>query len=158
MAKLHKLSEWLEKVSGLILLIIMVIVVLNVLARALFDVAINGTYDYVGLLSSLVIGFALANCAVHNGHISIDYFIRKFPVKVQLSIDVLIGLLSFLFLLIATWQIAEYGYTIYVTGRKTPSVMIAYYPFVFLVAMGVLIFALIVLMQTLDKFRKVIQK
>lgn len=156
--KLFKLSEWLETVSGLILLVIMGIVVLNVLTRGLFDIAINGTYDYVGLLSSLVIGLALANCAVHNGHISIDYFIRKFPDKVQLSIDVLMGLLSFLFLLIATWQIGEYGYTIYATGRKSPSVMISYYPFVYAVALGVFIFALVVFVQTLGKLRKVIRK
>jgi TRAP-type C4-dicarboxylate transport system permease small subunit len=156
--KMYKLSEFLETVGGIILLIVMGLVVINVLLRSLFDSPINGTYDYVSLLSSLVIGLALANCAVHKGHIAIDYFIMKFPVKIQASIDVLMGLISVLFLLIAAWQIGEYGYSIFTSGRKSPSVMISYYPFVYIVGIGVFFFALVVLMQTLESMRKVIKK
>lgn len=153
--RIVKLSGLLETVGGLVLLVVMALVVLNVLTRLFFNIPINGTYDLAGLFTSLVVGLSLASCAVHRGHIAIDFFIRRFPVNFQLGVDVVIGLISFIFLLIAAWQIGEYGYTIYATGRKSPSVMIAYYPFVYMVAIGVFFFALIVLVQTLETVRKV---
>ncbi|WP_102348614.1 TRAP transporter small permease [Bacillus sp. Marseille-P3661] len=155
---LIKLSEILERIAGFVFLLVMLLVVANILLRAFFQSPIAGTYDYVGFLTAIGIALALANCAIHRGHIAVDFFIEKLSGKIQAIIDLFMGLVAGVFFLLTSWEIAKYGYSMVLTGQKSPSAMIAYYPFIYIVAFGVFIMALIILYQLSEPFRKLVKK
>jgi TRAP-type C4-dicarboxylate transport system permease small subunit len=134
------------------------IVVANIFARSFLGSPISGTYDYVSILTSVAIGLALAHCAVQKGHIAVDFFVEKLSAPVQKIIDTITGLLSVVFLLIASWQLVLYGEGMRITGQTSPSAMIPYYPFVYLVALGVFMLAIVILLQVCNLMRKGVKK
>src|SRR5699024_6592893 len=94
-----KFNEVINGIAGIILLVVMTLITLNVIMRAVFSSPINFTYDVVEILSAIVISLSLAYCAIYKGHIAIDYFVEKLPIKAQEVIDSLTGLISGMFLI-----------------------------------------------------------
>lgn len=156
--RLITFSELLEKIGGIIFLIIMFLVVCNIFLRAFFNSPILGTYDFVGFLTAIAIGLSLANCALQKGHIAVDIFIEKFPIKIQSGFDLLTGTTSGLFFLITSWQLVKYGYSMVLSGQKSPTAMISYYPFIYVVAFGIFILSLVVFFQLRDPFNRMVKK
>ncbi|MEW5899482.1 MAG: TRAP transporter small permease, partial [Bacillota bacterium] len=99
-----KLSQILDRIAGWALVATMVLVVGNIILR-LFKRPIEGTYEWVGFLTTLVIGLAVAYCAVHNGHIAITFLTERLSPRVQAGIDLAVGLISLAFLLLVSWQL-----------------------------------------------------
>lgn len=142
-------AQYLDILSGIMMVIIMLIVVLNVLARSILNSPLFGTFEYVGFLTALVISFAIANCGVKNGHIAIDLFISKLPRKVQPVIDFTLGMISTFFLGLFTWQMIKYGTNLIRSGELSATTRTPLYIFVFLVAFGLLLLTAVVLLKTI---------
>lgn len=153
----YKLSRILDHIAGIFLFLVMMLVVFNVLLRSIFNAPITATYDLVGMFTSVGIGLSLAYCAIQKGHIAIDYFIDKFPPGFRLFLDFCTHFISIIFLVIASWQLTKLGYNMTITGEKSASAMIPYYPFIYIVAFGMFIFSIIVLLQMVEIIKRVTQ-
>ena len=77
------LSRLLDVLAAIAVVLTMSVVVLNIILRSVFKHPLTGIMDYVMILTALTIALALANCAIRNGHIAIDLFIDKLPIKVE---------------------------------------------------------------------------
>lgn len=152
-----RLSQYLDWAAGWALVATMLLVVGNILLR-LFGRPIEGTYEWVGFLTATAIGLALAYCAVQQGHIAVTFLVDKLPPRLQAVIDLITGLLAVAFLVLAFLESVVYGTSMAISGEVALTTQIPFYPFIYLIALGLLVFALVVLVGLLEPFKKVVGK
>ena len=137
-------SRMLNVLSGIALVLMMVLVFVNVALRAVWK-PILGTYEFTGFLASITITFALAHCAAKKGHIAITIFADMLPPRVQAILDSLVAILGTVLYAVISWQCVKYAINLYEIDEVSPATATPFYPFIFAVAFGLLMFALILL-------------
>ena len=65
-----KTSRLLDDIAGWVIVATMALVVVNIILRAVFKNPVKGVYEYAGYLTALVIGFAIAQCAIEKAYCS----------------------------------------------------------------------------------------
>ena len=140
-----KLSEILNYVGEICIVFNMLLIVINILLRVLLNKPMAGLVDYVGLLTTLIIGPSLAYCGVQGGHIAVEFILDMFPKTVQRVAGVLQNLVSFVFLVVVTWFLGRHAYSAYLSKELPMTAKIPLYPFIYMVAVGVGLYALVTL-------------
>lgn len=148
------LCRALDQIAGLCLVVSMMLIVGNILLRAIFNSPILGTIDYVTFLTAVMIGLSLAYCAVHNGHIAVDLVMERLPLKIQAAVDSITGLLSLAFWGLCAWQTCVYAGKMAAAGLVSSTTQTPVYPFIYLQAFGLLALSLVLLVKTVESFRK----
>lgn len=138
-----KISQVLDRAAGFCCFAMMVLVACNVIGRKIFNFPITGTIELVQILFALTVGLALAHCAVMGGHITIDFVAEYLPEWFQKIARFLTITITVVTVAVSGWMLVGYADTLRETGRYTGSLKIAYYPFVYLIAIGFFIFALV---------------
>ncbi len=141
--QIKKISQHLDYLAGLCVVAVMVLVVSNVLLRALFNRPILGTYEYVTMLTAAGIGLALAHCASQNGHIAVDFIIERLSQKLQAAADVLTNIIALSFWGMSAWYVAKYAGTMLESNTVSPTTQIPLYPVVYLISFGLLALSLV---------------
>lgn len=158
---LKKLSMILDKLAGLCFACVMLLIVANIIARTAFNHPILGTYELVGFLTAMGIGFALAQCSLKDGHIAVGFIVERFSPRTQSAIAIFVHAISFVFMFAAGWFLIHYGLATKLNGSVSLSAEIAIYPFIFMVAVGVfglsltLLYKLLVSCQELYSANKI---
>jgi len=150
------LSRVLDMFAGLCMVAIMTLVVSNIILRVVFNQPILGTYEYVGFLTALVIGLALANCAVQNGHIAVDFVVERFPAKAQAITDIVINSVSLGFWCLASWQLLVYAASTVDKGLVSQTTQTPLYPFIYLVSLGFFALCLVMLVKLFDSIKRAV--
>jgi len=150
----NTLSRWLDRIAGLCMAGIMVLVVSNIILRVVFKNPMAGAVDYVGFLSALAIGLALAYCAVQNAHIAVDFIIEKFPPRVQAVVDTVINAVGLVFWGLVFWKMTEYGHSLAASGVVAPTTQMPFHPFVYLVSLGLFALCLVMLVRFIDSVKR----
>ena len=138
-----KMSRVLDRAAGFCCFAMMVLVACNVIGRKVFNYPVTGTIELVQILFALTVGLALAQCAVMGGHITIDFVAEYFPEWLQKIARLITVTITIVTVAVSGWMLVGYADTLRETGRYTGSLKIAYYPFVYLIAFGFFIFALV---------------
>lgn len=149
------LSRALDRIAGFCMVAVMLLVVTNILLRAVFNRPILGTYEYVASLTAVAIGLALAHCAVQNGHIAVSFVVEKLPGRIQAAVDVVMNIIALLFWSLCAWQVGKYANTMAVSGVVSPTTQMPFYPFIYLVALGLLVLCLVLLLKAVESLKKV---
>lgn len=136
------ISRIMDDAAGWGIVATMALVVLNILLRVIFKNSIQGIYEYVGYITASVIGLALAWCALEKAHISIDFVAEKMPDRVRKTVDVITGSVAVIFLLFSSYQVCVYGVKVMNSGEVSATSKIPFYPFIFIVAAGLLVLSL----------------
>jgi len=142
-----KLNRGLDFLAGLILAATVILVVANILGRALLQQSILGTYEMVGFLTAAVVGLSLGRCALENNHIAVSFILERLPGRIQRCIELFVGIPVFAFLLFVTYNLFTYGTRIALSGEVSPTTQLIFYPFIYLVALGFFVLALTVLLK-----------
>lgn len=145
---IEKLSRYSDGLARLSIVILMVVVVVNVILR-LMGYPLKGTVEFVQFFAAMAVGLSLANCAVQGGHISVSFLTDKFSPKIQAAIDFLMDLVTFVFVLVGAWQLYLYAAGSMQNNEVAMTTGIPFYPFVGLVAVGFLLFALVIMKKLL---------
>jgi TRAP-type C4-dicarboxylate transport system permease small subunit len=147
-------SRKLNILSGIALIIMMGLVFVNVALRAVWE-PILGTYEFTGFLAALTIVFALAHCASKKGHIAITIFADQLPPRVQAILEFFVSILSTALYGVISWQCVKYAFNLYQIGEVSPATATPFYPFVFAVAFGLLMLALVLLNDVFKSIGKI---
>ncbi len=149
-----KVSRGLDFIAGIILSVTVFLVVANIVGRVLFQRSFFVAHEVVGFLAAAVIGLALARCALEDGHIAVGFILERFSRTVQRIVEVAVGIPVFAFLLFAAYNLFDYGTRIAESGEVSPTAQLIFYPFIYLVALGVFLLALTVLLKLLRLVRE----
>ncbi|SHI16508.1 TRAP transporter small permease [Desulfosporosinus lacus] len=152
-----KFSHILDLIARALVVAIMVLGVTNVITR-FFGINIPGTIEWTEFLAAMVIGLSLAYCGAQSGHIFLELFTDKFPIKVQHWLQIVIDLLSMVFLSLSFWRIILYANDMKLSGQVSMTTKTPYYMFIYVVAFGLLAYALVTLGSMADSLRKGVQR
>lgn len=144
------LSRFLDRLSGLTIIAIMLLVVSNILLRTFFSVPILGTFEFVSFMTAMAISLSLANCAVENGHIAVDLFFNMFPRKVQRFLVVVTGIMSAFFLGLFSWRMGIFATRLMVSGEVSATTRLPFYIFAYITMIGLMLLALVVLLKSFE--------
>jgi len=143
---IYGLSRVLNIFSGIALVVMMGLVFVNVALRAVWY-PILGTYEFTSFLASITIALALAHCAVKKGHVAITLFADILPARVQAVLDMIVAVLGTVLFVVLAWQCSKYAINIYHSGEVSLTTETPFYPFIFTVAFGILMLALVLLID-----------
>lgn len=155
---IKRLSRLFDRIAGLAVVALMLFVVINIIMRDFFGEPIMGAYEYVGLFAAGIIGLSLAFCSVQSGHIAISLITDKLHGKVQIIIDIITKTISMVFLGLFSWQMIEYAIRSAASGEVTPTTWTPIYPFIFIVALGMIALSLVVFVKLIINLRMVAKK
>ncbi|MFX4262718.1 TRAP transporter small permease [Pelotomaculum propionicicum] len=148
------LSRVLDQAAGFFLVTTMVLVTVNILLRTIIKAPVFGAYEYVGLLTAVVIGLSLAFCGVQNAHIDISLVVDWLPARLRAVLNALINFISMCFLGGSAWYVGAYARSMMDSGLVSSTTQVPVYPFVFLIALGMLVYCLVLLVRSIEFFVK----
>lgn len=149
------ISQLLLFVAGSALLMMVFLVVGNIIMRQISS-SFGGTTEIVGWLTAVVVALSLAYSQLNKAHIELDLLVNHLPARVQSVLYVLVTGASFLFFSMVAWKLWEYGFSAMQRGSLSQTLRIAFYPIVYLVALGFSAFCLVLLADFLGSLKRVI--
>lgn len=147
------LSKLLDRAAGFCIAGVMILVISNVILRAIFGQPILGTYELVGFLTALGIGLALAHCALQNGHISVGYVMDRLPSRLQAAVDLLTNSTALGFWGLTVWHLCQYAGSMAVSGVVSSTARVPVYPVIYLLALGFSVLCLALVVRVADSAR-----
>lgn len=156
--KVTSLSKFLDLIGGYFYFALMLVVVFNVIMRTAFSKPFIGTVEVVEIFSAVAVGLTISYCAILEEHISIDFILEYLPQGFQKAVSIVVSFLSLGFLGTATWMIFQYGESVRVNGRVTPTMGIGYYPFVYIIAIGFFVYFLVSVIKMFEAVGRRAQK
>ena len=149
-----KLSRFLDLIGGYCYFAMMILAVANIIGRRVIQRPILGTIELVEVLAALGVGLTIAYCALQDEHITVDFIFDYFPKKLKGVITVIVNVLLLVFLGLCSYMIFQYGYSIQLAGRVTTTLGIPYYPFLYVIAFGFLMYLFVALVKIINVYRK----
>lgn len=149
--------RWLEKVSaflnqlftrvaGFALVAMMVLSVGNIILRLVY-VPFGATAEVVGWLSAVAVALVLGHTQINRGHVAMDILVKKFSPEVRKIVESVGLLLSAVLFSVTAWKLGAYAVRLQEIGVLSESLGVAFYPVVFLVALGFVCLFLVLLVD-----------
>ena len=158
MQALEKIRDFLDKafvtLGGVAVLALMALATGNVCGRV-FGLPYAGAYELVSFLGAVVTAFALGYTQRKKSHIVVDILTETFRPGVKKVLDGISYLIGMVFFGLISWVIFRWGMRIAGSGEVSETLKIAYYPFIYSVALG---FAFLWLTLLLDFLNTVLKK
>ena len=114
-------------IAGIALTAMVAITVADVILRV-FKMPIVGTYEIVGLLGAIMVGFAIPQTSRAKGHVAMDFLEGKLPVAVDRALVVITRLIGIVLFIIIGWQLWLLGSDYQRIGEVTLTVHLPQYP------------------------------
>jgi len=149
-------SRKLNYISGVALTVMMCLVFINVLSRLVWR-PILGTYEFTAFLASMTISFALAHCAAQKGHVAISLFTERLSRRAQGVCEAIVGAIGTILFAVMCWQSVIYAFALRRAGEVSMTLELPFYPFVFGMAFGFLMLAVVNLVDLLNSIKKAAQ-
>ncbi len=142
-------------ISGGAMLAMMLVLVANILLRAVANQPILGTIELIQYLMAFVVFFAIAYTQVYRRHIRVDVLSTRFPKKLAAVFDVIATLLGLVLFGLVSWQSAIYGMQLLDSGIISMAFGFREGWFYFVVTFGSVLFCLVLLAHLIESLRKV---
>jgi TRAP-type C4-dicarboxylate transport system permease small subunit len=156
MNALEKIDDFLNKIllilGSVAVLGLMALATLNVVGR-IFGAPYRGAYEIVGFLGAITIAFALGYTQKRKDHIVVDILTQKFPNRVNRILDGINYLITTVFFIVVSWQVAVWGMKIWKSGEVSETLKIAYHPVIFCVSLGFAVFSLTLIVDFLKNLQ-----
>ena len=123
---LQKTSKWLSVIAGTSLTLMMLLTVSDVLGRA-FGHPIMGTYEVVGLMLALVIGFAMPKVSLARQHVYMD-FIDRLSKRNRALMNIFTRILCIILFVLIGYSLFGVGNEYRVSGETSPTIRLPFYP------------------------------
>jgi TRAP-type C4-dicarboxylate transport system permease small subunit len=157
---LDSIVGWVSKVCDKIaqagLFAMLVLTTSNILLRK-FGKPIYGAYDYVCFLSTIVVAFAIANCAVRRGHTQVELLVARFSRRTQGVVDSIMGVLSLGIFSLITWQSIALANDMRRAGETSMTSLEPFYPYIYAIAFGCALLCLVILVDLMKSVVKAVK-
>jgi TRAP-type C4-dicarboxylate transport system permease small subunit len=154
---LEKIRNLFDKaflfLGGVAVLALMTLATGNVCLR-IFGMPYRGAYELVSFLGAVVTAFALGYTQRRKSHIVVDILTETFSEGKKRILDGISYLTGVLFFAIISWVIFRWGMRIAASGEVSETLKIAYYPFIYCVALGFAFLCLTLIMDFLSALLK----
>ncbi len=141
-----------------ILVAMMLLTTADVASRYLANAPIEGSYEIVGLLLVCLTAAALAYCHLEKGNVRVSIVMDRLPHRGQVVLDGLASLLGLVGVSAICWYayLRAVKYIFLTRGAVTPIAGIVYYPFMFILFLGFVLLAIVLLINLLQSIDRAI--
>lgn len=143
-------------IGSIFLLFMMIVIVANIVYRMSGHV-IKGSYELCELFIVITASFALGYAALHKSHVDVDIVAANLPGRLQAALKVLTS-----FLAMATWAVTAWAGSIILIDRwsteESEMLLIPFYPFRLVLFMGLILVALIYLIDLISAMKETAKK
>jgi len=115
------------------LVAMMILTLADVILRA-FARPIPGTYELVGILGAIIIGFSIPYTTMIRGHVIMDFLTESLSGPARTALHVLTRVLAIAFFIIAGWNLCLLGQSYSRAGEVTLTLKLPLYPIFYVVA------------------------
>lgn len=130
--------------GGVFLVGMVVLTCANIVLRA-FGMPVRGTFELMGFFGAVTAAFALGYTQIRRGHVAVDVLMNTFSPATKRFLKVINNLVGLVFFLAIAWQVADKATVLKAAGEVTETLGMAYYPFVYCVAIGCAMLGLVFL-------------
>jgi TRAP-type C4-dicarboxylate transport system permease small subunit len=127
---IKRISGFMSAIGAMCLTFIMLLTTLDVILRTLKR-PIVGTYELVGFMGGLIIGFAIPMTSWARAHIYVDFVIQKLPPGNRKIANTFTRLVVIAFFIIASVNLFKHGFYLYSTREVSPTLQLPFYPVIF---------------------------
>jgi len=138
-------SAALNYIAAALFGLMVVFVAVDVIGRYFLSSPIKGDYEFVEVMTGLVISLSLAYALVVDQHVRINILTSRLSRRAQLFSDILAYFAGLLIFTVASWQTIVYAGSLRKTGLLIGVLPIPAWPFVYVVAVGFISLALVFL-------------
>ncbi len=146
----ENLSRVMDRLAGCCIVLMMLLIVSNIILRAVFKHPLVGTVDFVNILIASTSGLSIAYCAVQDGHIAIEFFVDKMPASVAAVIKLVINLVTLIFWGFAAWYMLGFAQSMNANGQVAATSQIPLSPVAYIIALGLMAICLVILSQLVN--------
>lgn len=145
-------------VAAGVLALMMFITAADVLLRYVFNRPISGTWELTSYMMAVVVSFGLSYCALVKGLISVEVLTMRFSPGVQAVLNCITYFFSFCFFSLVTWQSILYIKLMFESNLVSAVLLIPTFPFIAALALGSLVFTMVLLADFLEYLSQVVTK
>ena len=145
-------------VAAGVLALMMLITAADVLLRYLFNRPISGTWELTSYMMVVVVSFGLSYCALVKGLISVEVVTSRFSHRAKAILNCITYFLSFCFFSLVTWQSILYIKLMFESNLVSAVLLIPAFPFIAALALGSLVFTLVILTDFLEYLSQVVTR
>lgn len=136
------ISNILDKLAGLLLMLIMLLTMADVVG-GIFNHPVYGVEEIVGLMSAVLLAFALPSTQLRKGHVGVDIAYRLLPPKGRKIVDRILNLVGSLTFLLIAEQCVIYGWELRQSGEVSSTIACPLDYLLYAMALACLMVALI---------------
>ena len=145
-------------VAAGVLALMMLITAADVLLRYIFNRPIGGTWELTSYMMAVVVGFGLSYCALVKGLISVEVLTSRFSHRSQAVLNCITYFLSTCFFSLVTWQSILYIKLMFQSNLVSAVLRIPAFPFIAALALGCLVFTVVLLVDFLEYLSQVVNR
>ena len=122
-------SKGLNKIAEIALACMILLTMSDVVLRT-SRAPIVGTYEMVGLLGAIIIGFSIPFTSWVKGQIRVDFLIVKLSARARAIVDIITRCVGIGLFLVIGWNLLILGAEALKAGEVTPTRHIPFYPII----------------------------
>jgi TRAP-type C4-dicarboxylate transport system permease small subunit len=124
----------LNWVAGIALGVMMIITVVDVVGSKFFKWPLPGGIELIGFMAIIVAAFPIAYTQLKRGHIEVEYFVEKMPLRAREVIYGIVTVLGIGLFTVLAWRCYDLGRSLQESGEVSMTQGIPFYPFVYALA------------------------
>jgi len=155
---IKRVSTGLNMVGVVITFAVMLMLMADIVMRNFLHSFILGTYEMTEMAMVALIFCGLAYTQLNKGHVRVEMFVGFLPKKAQYVLDIVILLASTALCGIIAWSAFGKVKQDIAKNVATSVLKLPYYPFSFLMLVGLTIFTVLLLFETIDEIIKLFTK
>ena len=150
--RIRDLTRLIYIIAGMNVMFIMFLTVADVILRYLGR-PILGAYELVAFSGAVVTGFSLPFTSWVKGHISVDFFISRFPQRIRNTFHIVTRFLAIGLFLMTGWNLIEYGMDLKKSGEVSLTLQLPFYPIAYGIGGCCLVLCLVLICDIIKIFR-----
>jgi TRAP-type C4-dicarboxylate transport system permease small subunit len=155
---INPLVRIINYVAAGVLALMMFITAADVLLRYIFNRPISGTWELTSYMMAVLVSFGLSYCALVKGLISVEVLTSRFSPRAQAVLNCITYFFSFCFFLLITWQSILYIKIMFESNLVSAVLLIPAFPFIAALALGSLVFTMVLLTDFLEYLSQVVDR
>lgn len=135
--RLEQLSLLIEKIAGLFLAAITIVVFISAIGRYLFASPLPDSFDISRLMMGIAVMWGFASVGYRGSHIKVDLIAELLPDRARRLLDIIAWLVLLGFTIALTWMLLTRVTSAHASGEATFDLRIPVWPFLGLIWLGV---------------------
>jgi TRAP-type C4-dicarboxylate transport system permease small subunit len=147
---LYRVIRILNSLAVAVILAMVLLLVADVISRRIFNSPLSWGFEMVKVMLAVVVSFTIVYCTTRGGHISIDLVTSRFSPKAQRILDIIIYLFGMSLFIFMAWGLSVHALHLWDAHRITGVLPVPIFYFVFALALGSLLLALVLLVHLIN--------